>query len=406
MRQIIQWLRRVYPPWWAIAVALVCYVLCEAMFWWTRLAFSVQTESLTELLRIRDSLMMMSCSAYAAFRVFVFHPLFRPKYRQWLEQTPWTSEQPLPLGPVYVTVQDVLLLGLMRLLLHDFQLAETGLPQAFLFAYLVAAVFGMWGAGERWLSYAVVFGLGLAIRLQWESPLVSLVCLGAFYLVSLVGLNRSLSRFPWGDSLEELNKHWREVQGSQAASQQATAKLEVALQPALLGWPYNLLNAVDFPTTTSRIDRLVMSLLAGWCMYAMVAMPVQHPVETIIMANLFIGYITASCVFGRLYAYCINHWPPISLWGRLWTGCWIIPRYDQVFVAPLLTAGVAIGGMVWLFRLAEADSLWLAQAAGGLFALILAITSLAGPSHRSWRLTMPCRVSYLIVGSSKHFERV
>lgn len=161
MNRIIRWLRRVYPPWWAIGFVLAFYALCEVGYWWVfwwAHGLGVQLELLTEGLMIRDDFMLTAVGAYAAFRIAFFHPVFRAGYRRWLEQTPWTTEKPLTLGPVHPVVQDLLMLGMMRLLLHDYQLLETALPQVFLFTYVTIAAAAIWVTGERNLAYFVVFG--------------------------------------------------------------------------------------------------------------------------------------------------------------------------------------------------------------------------------------------------------
>ena len=47
--------------------------------------------------------------AYGLYRAMGFHPFFRPSYRKWLETTPWTWRKPLPVGPVRLGWEDLVL---------------------------------------------------------------------------------------------------------------------------------------------------------------------------------------------------------------------------------------------------------------------------------------------------------
>ena len=127
---------------------------------------------------MRDGLAAVIMAAYGVFRVAAFHPVFRPKYRGWLEQTPWTGRKPLPLGPIHLVWQDVVVLGIVVLALHGTPLGRLWAPWAFLLAYLGTLGVSFWLTGPWWMGYLVLFGLGLAVRLAVE-PLVALAALAA-----------------------------------------------------------------------------------------------------------------------------------------------------------------------------------------------------------------------------------
>jgi hypothetical protein len=85
----------------------------------------------------------------------------------------------------------------------------------------------------------------------------------------------------------------------------------------------------------------------------------------------------------RIIVYCAVLHPPISLAGRVATGRFFIPRYDLVFVAPIVAP---IAG--WLvFRALQIDgftqSLPIASGLGVALFILLA----GGPGVRSWALT-------------------
>jgi hypothetical protein len=94
-------------------------------------------------------------------------------------------------------------------------------------------------------------------------------------------------------------------------------------------------------------------------------------------------------VLARLSAYCISYRPPISLFGRLATGRWIIPGYDRALVAP-------IGGLLiwWWLAPALSEVLHVPTAIGLSISLTLALLAVLvpGPSYRDWVLASPCRM--------------
>src|SRR4051794_28811883 len=53
----------------------------------------------------------MGAAAYGIARVWAFHPMFSPKYWEWLEAAPWRPGMPLPLGPVVLNWRDLVVLG-------------------------------------------------------------------------------------------------------------------------------------------------------------------------------------------------------------------------------------------------------------------------------------------------------
>ena len=90
----------------------------------------------------------------------------------------------------------------------------------------------------------------------------------------------------------------------------------------------------------------------------------------------------------RLAIYVDGYYSPISLWGRIWTGRWIIPGYDRVFIAPLVIIAV---GPLSVYCL-QAVGLPLDVAATvGIGTMTLAALILP-PRLRSWRLTGQHRI--------------
>ena len=109
---MIRRLRLVLPPSWVLGLFAFGYLLLEAIHLVVT-RFNFVEEGVAQL---RDKLVLLACLLYGGFRVVAFHPLFQPAYRQWLATTPWTSRQPLPLAPVHIVWQDVVVLIVAELL--------------------------------------------------------------------------------------------------------------------------------------------------------------------------------------------------------------------------------------------------------------------------------------------------
>ena len=90
----------------------------------------------------------------------------------------------------------------------------------------------------------------------------------------------------------------------------------------------------------------------------------------------------------RWVVYGAEHHPPISLFGRLWTGRLIVPGYDVVAVAPLTAAALAVAVPLGLWRIGTGVPV--AAAAGTL--AVMAVVLLGGPTLRHWQLTGHHRV--------------
>ncbi len=92
---------------------------------------------------------------------------------------------------------------------------------------------------------------------------------------------------------------------------------------------------------------------------------------------------TPLCMAFRFWRYRAGHAPPMSLWGRFWTGRWIIPGYDQIYVGPVC-AGI---GSVFAYRFMNAQRWPPEITCPTCLALMLFVILTAPPSLARWRLT-------------------
>jgi hypothetical protein len=293
-------------------------------------------------------------------------------YQAWLAATPWTSRQPLPLGPIHLVLQDVVLVGCVVLLgwLNGDGWALY-IPQLFLAVYLLLLGKSLFWTGDWPWGYAVVFGVGLVVRLWHDLP-AGLSAAVLTYAVGYLGLRRSLAHFPW-------TIQWSRLVGMLGI----TVNTESGAAD-ILGWPYGRLapRAASPPVGVPLHHALLISALVGWWTFAGVSLVPNAEDQQLVL--LFVLLFVALAVPGiRFGIYCDGYAAPISLLGRLATGRWIIPGYDQVFVAPLLAvaAGSTLGGASVLLRLD------LVLALPVVIAVVLFLSLGLGPSLQVWRLT-------------------
>lgn len=317
-----RWLRVVMPPLWTVLAAAFCYFSMEIFCLAAERRLDMPFYSL-DVDRILVATMAFFAVSYAVYRVWAFHPAFRPVYSRWLAGTPWTSRKQLPLGPVHLVLQDVLFLAMAVALCWPRAGVEALVVlQAFLTCYLALLASTFVSTREKAWAYAVAFGLG-AMGLFALSPLYY-VAAGITYVIALLGLRASLAHFPWRDL---------------PPFPQKTRLLNTN---GPLGWPYDRLGpgmSKDNQFTVG--DALVLGLLAGWWFFVG-AYHLNTHAGNIENATLAGSFLLAWEVFARICLYCHGYAPPLSLRGRIAHGRLITPGYDRVFVAPLLAVLVFV----------------------------------------------------------------
>jgi hypothetical protein len=357
---ISRWLRVVVPVGYVVAVALF-YATLDVAYRAVEAAFAAPG-AINQQPKL--GVLSLAAAVYGLYRALAFHPAASTRYRAWLATTPWTHARPLPLGPIHLVLQDVLLVGLATAV--GWGPAGTRaliVPLAFLTGYLVPLALELAVTGEGFYAYAVGFGLGLVVRMLPDLP-PALAAAAATYVVALVGLRRSLRNFPW------------ERPGKPPASERT-----IGGNP--LGWPFARLGPKFVDDWSIRLHNAALtSLLVGWWLHAVAALP-WDPGDRwglLLWAVLQGSWVLPLC---RLGVYIAGYAPPISLLGRLATGRWLIPGYDQVFVAPLLAfwVGVSLPLFLRLVGLHELVAMPLT------LALTLFVVLAVGPDLKTWRLT-------------------
>jgi hypothetical protein len=350
-------LRVILPPDWALIAFVLAYLLFEGPV----LYYEHQAGQRLNIVHPGVILARAAAYAYGVFRVRAFHPAQLPEYRAWLERTPWTVRKPLPGGPVHLSWGDILVFGALAA-----AVAGQGTPQVLavislgLIGHSLMLALALLATGPKAAGFLVAFGVGLAIRL-WPDRTACLAAAVATQLVGRVGLRLALARFPWPDL---------------PPAPQGEAAL-----PTTCGWPFDQLQP-NSPKRSSRGTLIAMSLLAGWYFLAAQAVFADFGFAGHMPHFVFVQFLMMM-VLGRIIAYTEGYAPPISLWGRIRTFRWIIPGYDQIFVAPLC---VVLIGMLAVDRFRPAFLSDEVALAGGL-ALAMMVATTAGPDLTRWRLT-------------------
>jgi energy-coupling factor transporter ATP-binding protein EcfA2 len=193
------------------------------------------------------------------------------------------------------------------------------------------------------------------------------------YLMIYEGLRRGFDHFPW--------KHLE--------MPTADSDLTAGRGPSgMWGWPYDrMLREVVGDQSISRIDAILCCMLGSLWLFVLTSFIADPNDRRIAMAFPFVAAL-ALCPLGRLYIYVMEYIFPITLWARIWTGRWLIPDYDQVFVGPICAflVGPLSLALLRAWRVPLDFSLPIAT---GLIPLVALITP---PRLKRWRLTGQHRI--------------
>jgi hypothetical protein len=344
--------------------------------------------------RPTHGLLFCAAAAYGIGRVTNFHPACQKDYRAWLETTPWTNRKPLPLGPVELVLEDGLVLAPIllcaALLPHP---RAMSILAAFLLSHVGALLVTLWQTRVRAIAYLSTFGLGLAVKL-WHQPIECVAMAAVVYLVAYEGLVQALDRFPWtaGQPSEP---------GPLAALQFASAS-PGGPPPEPCGWPHDrMLGEVRRAQGIPRLDAMICCALASWWLYVLASF-ISDEKSRLGMLCLVCQLPYILFPFARIAVYAQGYLPPISPWGRIRTLRWIIPGYDQIFVASLcaLVAGPAALGLLFAAGLPLDACVPIGTAVTASVALV------APPRLSRWRLTGEHRIVSGITATNAAFVKV
>jgi hypothetical protein len=319
--------------------------------------------------------------AYGLYRAGSFHPFFRAGYRQWLETTPWSLGKPLPVGPAHLVWEDAVIIALMGLpewLPGDVQpLASYCVAIG---GYLMALSLTFSKTGAWGYQFAVLFGVGLALRLWRERPEVYASAALLSYLVGLIGLRRSLRHWPWAEV--------KPIDMNQQV---------IAIRASLLGWRYDRLGPRNDlpPGPLDGWTSFLTALIAGWWCYVIEHVIPDNGGQFMMVRSMVMNY-SLFLITIRLTTTIAGYSPPISVAGRLARFRPLIPSYDQIFLTPIAAALAVTIGPNALEQAGIPRDVAIAVCAS----LAMMALWLGGPERRTWQLTAKHRITAGIHGNS------
>jgi hypothetical protein len=302
---------------------------------WERLAF------------YRFSILLL-LAMWGYWRASIINPAANTAYRQWLMTTPWSPGTPLPFGPVHLTWQDAVILALAAALVWIWPLSML-VPLAFLAPYCATLCLVNFRTGQDESLLAVVFATALLplgivqfVAWPWMLPLLAAIIVAA----SLWGWRRALRLYPW-EGLPRFGAMALNRERPNSVGSRRFDELWPLVNPAGLD---QLKPAITWKETVLLSTALAWA--AGIAVFTVqvaeqaVIGPSDPACESAIeAANCIVLLFAWLAAIFRVMTYVVRCAAPISLSGRWATGRLLIPGYDQIFLAPLLTLAVGYVGL-------------------------------------------------------------
>lgn len=360
--QFNRWMRCVVPAqfalWMIVLGTLLAWVVNSLVILWT--SYSIMgVAPLTDLFDAPISLhlafLATLATAAGALRAAWQHPLAMRPYGSWLAQSPWQHPQPLPMGPLRLAWQDLVVLAAIAMaacLPPTNRAAIIGLPALYLVAYVVAISAVAWLVDLRWPAVSILFTFATAIYIQ--SVFIAAACLVLILLIAQTTIDATLWDFPYDEQ----------------------RRRDLGLLPirkpveVRLAWPVSPEHVTHWYSRIRSRDAFFVAATVGWLMYAVAYF--NRDDSDVVDGLMFFHRLVAFAVLARVVVYVIDHYPPISLLGRWATRRFFVPGYDKVFVAPLV-AGLTAYFLPGLLNragvsplaavpIATAATLWIAAA--------------------------------------------
>ena len=387
------------PANWKFCV--ICIVAAHIVFQlpqaFVRYMFGTELDTTGDPRRVGD-LMRVIIPTVAALLYGMYRVSFYPsrRYSQWLFSTPWHPELPLPLGPVHLVWQDlVVVVGLMGLATaHVPPISEplfsgVALPWGvipaigFLAGYIAFALFIFFVTLRLDIPLLLIlsFGLSAAIGGVWRHTVVGVLIGSLGICGSLVALQRC-----WRPSLEFLMlQNLRPVVAGSILDQFASSGTNSEVNERRLG-------ACVFTQLAPRSDwewglgrretHLLLAILLG---LGLVIVWFQSRITDMCLIQVCV-IVLVACV--RLLAYLSGgHAPPFG-WILQRKGSVGVVNFRTVFYAPALSCLLTAIGVGTTFSVSQEYEVAVLLA----WQIPLACLSLyllleMGPGRSTWRLT-------------------
>jgi len=389
MKRFLGWMRQVLPRDTIVAVAVIADLAVEAIYLYARWWGPGDEEAFA---RVRLAIQVIAVMIYGGHRVATFHPACDADYFKWLERTPWTPRQPLPMGPIHLVPQDVVVILASVLLTRILDARVLYIPVMFLFAYGFSLAIVVWTTGQKLMAYTLGAALGFVI-VAVQRPAAALIAACGATLLTPFAIRGSLAAFPWELPWFANGRSWQQMAEERKQNQ--------------WGWPFDVFAPKVPHAWIPALDGVGVSLLAGWWFLA-----VYYQLATELRGIAAMGFhLVCIAIIVRLTPYLAHHRPPISFLGRLATLRPWQTGFDHIFLAPL--GVVALGSTTLVFTLCAALG-WPIAVLGGLVlprwaetpiaaigvTCTLLMLLVAGPALEKWRLTGRHRIVYHLTGKT------
>lgn len=354
----------VWPPLWVVVTFVIVYGLFSAVVWLIAAASRIAQADISDMQEMaawRNGIFAIAAGGYAVFRLARFHPVCNRRYRAWLVLSPWTVDKPLPLGPVHLVWQDAIVIGALTAIAGWHAHVNPLLP---------AGVFGLVYCGGMTLLLDIASCPAACLLLGFLWPALMLPVMNGW---PMAGLIVALLAVIWHGYLKSRKSFLRAPR-----SKKSIWQTEVSIGGmSNVGWPYARLSPKFSSPPVSISASFFISLLIGWWYYCAILCFQFAPMHEVIII------FAAMAALFRLLGYCARITPAFNLWGRLVTGRFIVPGFDQVFLTPLAAVLLAIVGCVIIRR----SGSWCPEVESCVFALLWFVLLGGGPTYRKWILT-------------------
>jgi hypothetical protein len=216
----------------------------------------------------------------------------------------------------------------------------------------------------------MLFGVGCFCLVDPNQIMPYTGLAAAMYIVFYLGLMQALRRFPWNPDAEIAMRERRKA--------------------PLLGWPFRHLSPVDSAEGMTYRAAFIIAMLIGWEIFCVAnQIDFQHNGSEDFAVTFAIIVGTAAAIV-RVLQYVVEYPPPISIFGRLFLGRPVIPKYDVVFIGPILTFLAAYAGANLMRHLHASPALTAAVPVGLSMLLVFCMP----PSSKRWHLTGEHRIAF------------
>jgi len=281
--------------------------------------------------------MVLICGGAAFFafrRVFGFFPYPAGAYGKWLALTPWRYGMQMPKGPIQLNLTDVVIVGALCLFTQlDKKLSPAVPLMIFLYIYIFTAVFStVLGIDPTKYWRKRILILIIAPLAFYPEPSIqnALLALTACYVLCYLYLRDVLKDYPWNTI------SWLVKQDEVLTFQ--------SMKLPMSGWPYCVLASEKqnpFRIKNKAVNTIVFSVLLVWWLHASLSLFCSFKAGSGLLVAVIMLFAIFTIVL-RMVLLKTGTASPISFWGRIFNGYFIIPRHDQIFVAPLLIIAILI----------------------------------------------------------------